>query len=83
MENLYLLIQMTVIGAAIVIVMLLMTNSDETVNPRWAKVRVRVDGTRRGRMPEPREEKEYDYQIEMKWLLLSGLIALIMVMINL
>jgi hypothetical protein len=85
MENLTLLIQMTVIGAALFIVMFLMMNSDESLPRRWAKVRVRVNGTRRNRMPEPREEKEFEAQIfEAKWLLVTGLVAFIaMMMINL
>jgi hypothetical protein len=81
MENITLLIQMTIVGAAIIIVMFLMMNSDESMTRRWAKVRVRANGTRRSRMPEPREEKEYEAQIfETRWLLVTGLVTFIAVL---
>jgi hypothetical protein len=83
MENLFLLVHMAVVGAAIVIVMLLIMNSDEKLPRNFVKIRVRVDGSRRTRVPEPQQDEEYDTQTEFRWLFVAFLLALILLYLNL
>lgn len=71
-----------VFGVALVVAMLMMAQKDESTSHKWAKVWVRNDDKDRRRLPEQRDEDEYEAKPGLEWLILGGILLLTVLLLG-
>lgn len=79
MESEFLVVMM-MFGVLLAAVALLFVRGDGETNRKLAKVRVRVDETRRGNTPEPPEE-EFEPGATLQWMVIGSLLFFIVILL--
>ena len=74
------LVVLTMFSVLLAAVAMLFVRGDGETNRKFAKVRVRVDETRRGGTPEPSEE-EFEPGASLQWMVIGSLLFFIVVLL--
>jgi hypothetical protein len=81
MQNIF-LINLVIAGIVFGAMAAYLLRNDENLSKKFARIRVRINDQDRRRMPEPRQEEDYERTAPVELLLAGALLLVIVVMMQ-